>query len=89
MHVLHYIDHVRNEDFLSQYLTILTSTQEQLGAKVSVVTLHDNIEEKIDKLHPQIVHVHTLWSWHAARVVRLARKHNCGILITPHGQLAA
>ena len=54
MHVLHYIDHVRNEDFLSQYLTILTSTQEQLGAKVSVVTLHDNIEEKIDKLHPQM-----------------------------------
>lgn len=89
MHVLHYIDHVRNEDFLSQYLTILTSTQEQLGAKVSVVTLHDNIEEKIDKLHPQIVHVHTLWSWHAARVVRLARKHNSGILITPHGQLDA
>lgn len=89
MRVLHYIAHVRREDLLSAYLTELTAVQEQLGVEVCVATHRDAIVPKLREFRPHIVHVHTLWSWHAAQWVRQAEKRGCGVVLSPHGQLDA
>lgn len=89
MRILHYIAHVREEDLLSQYLATLTPVQERMGAEICLATKRDNVGEKINKFRPHVVHIHTLWSWQAAQVEQLAKKQNCGIVISPHGQLDA
>ena len=89
MRILHYISHVRRGDLLSQYLSVLTTAQESLGAEVSIATKRDDIEEKIKQFRPHIVHVHTLWSLQSADVVRVAKRKNCRVVISPHGQLDA
>lgn len=89
MRILHYISHVRRDDLLSQYLSVLTTAQENLGAEVSIATKRDDVEEKISQFHPHIVHIHTLWSLQAADVVRVAKQKKCGVIISPHGQLDA
>ena len=89
MRILHYIAHVRGEDLLSQYLTTLTTIQERMGAEVCVVTKRDDMGAKFDQFLPHIVHIHTLWSWPSAQVAQLARKRNCGVVISTHGQLDA
>ena len=89
MRILHYIAHAREEDLLSQYLATLTPVQERMGAEVCLATKRDNVGEKIENFRPHIVHIHTLWSWHAAQIAQLANKQNCGIVVSTHGQLDA
>lgn len=89
MRILHYISHVRREDLLSQYLSTLTTAQEKLGAEIAIATQRDDVTAKMKLFHPHIVHIHTLWSLHAAEVARQARRNNCGVVVSPHGQLDA
>ena len=89
MRILHYIAHAREEDLLSQYLATLTPVQERMGAEVCLATKRDNVGEKIEHFRPHIVHIHTLWNWKSTQVEQLAKKQNCGIVISPHGQLDA
>ncbi len=89
MRVLHYINNVRKGDLLSSYLSTLAAAQSRLGAVVSVVTRRDNFKAKLKEFRPDVVHIHSMWDIHVAIVAQQSLRKNCGVVLSPHGQLDA
>ncbi len=89
MRVLHYINNVRKGDLLSGYLSTLATAQSRLGAVVSVVTRRDNFKAKLKEFRPDVVHIHSMWNFHVAIIARQSLRKNCGVVLSPHGQLDA
>ena len=55
---------------------------------LNVLSALAHISAMLKELHPDVVHVHGSWDWHAAAVERMARRQRIVTLVSPHRGLS-